>query len=496
MPQPVLLEMRGISKSFPGVKALDDVSVEFEKGEVHALMGENGAGKSTLIKTLSGAVIPDAGTIVLDGKDYSEMPPELSHSLGIGVIYQEFNLMPTLTVSENIFMDKLEGKPFWVDFKTMERKTDELFQKMQAHINPKALIKNLSMAEMQLVEIAKAISKEVKILIMDEPTAPLTTNEVDILFNIIKRLKENGVTIIYISHRISEIFELADRVTIMRDGKKISTHPIGEINKDMLIKEMVGRALGDTFPKAEKKIGETVLKVENLSGNGVKNISFELHRGEILGIAGLVGAGRTEIMRVLFGAERSDGGTVMLHNRSIKPKNPRQMIRNGFALIPEDRKLQGVIMELPIFQNISLPNIEKITHFGVLKKGAEKIMVEEQIKALKVNTPSMRQIVKNLSGGNQQKVALAKWLAGSSSIFIFDEPTRGIDVGAKQEIYRIMNGLCEKGMSIIMISSEMEELLGMSDRILVLYEGGQMGMLKKEEFSQEIVLRLASGETC
>jgi ribose transport system ATP-binding protein len=487
--------MQNITKIYPGVTALDDVSVDFEKGEIHALMGENGAGKSTLIKTLSGAVMPDSGRICLDGKSYTEILPDQAHSLGIGVIYQEFNLMPALSVAENIFMDKLVGRPYWLDLKAMEKETEKLFKKMQMNINPKTLIQNLSMAEMQLVEIAKALSRQVKILIMDEPTAPLTTNEVEILFSIIKKLKENdGVTIIYISHRISEVFDLADRVTIMRDGRKIATHSIKEITQDLLIKEMVGRELGDAFPKANKRIGEVVLKVDKLSGNGVEDVSFELHRGEVLGIAGLVGAGRTEIMRVLFGAEKPDSGGIILNGQPLMPKNPRQMINKGIALIPEDRKLQGVILELPIFQNISLPNIKKITRFGILLKTAENVMVSSQIKALRISTPSMRQIVKNLSGGNQQKVALAKWLAGSSNIFIFDEPTRGIDVGAKQEIYRIINNLCEQGMSIIMISSEMEELLGMSDRILVLYEGSQMGIIEKGEFSQELVLRLASGE--
>lgn len=490
----VLLSLNHISKQFPGVLALDDISLEIRRGETLAICGENGAGKSTLIKTLSGAIVPTQGSITFEGKEYAVMNPQLSTSLGISVIYQEFNLMDALTVAENLYAGHLPKKNGLFDRKETVRQARKIFEEMGIEIDVNKKVSELSVAYMQLVEIAKSLTKNVKLLIMDEPTAPLTANETEILFGIMRMLKEKGVTIIYISHRLNEIFRVADRVMIMRDGKKISSHAIEEITKNDLIRGMVGREMSETYPERKCQLGETVLKVENLCGNGVHNVNFELHRGEILGLAGLVGAGRTEIMRVLYGADKNEGGNIYLKGEKVRFNTPGQAVKHGVVLLPEDRKRHGAVLTLPISQNISLPNLKKISKFGILNKRREQRLVKTQIEALKVACYSAKQLVGTLSGGNQQKVILAKWMASNADIIIFDEPTRGIDVGAKQEIYQLMNQLCENGLSIIMISSEMEEIIGMSDRIVVLYEGTQMGVLPRSEFSQEAILTLASGE--
>ena len=490
----VLLLLKDISKQYPGVLALDSVSLEIYRGETHAICGENGAGKSTLIKTLSGAIEPTAGSIVFEGKEYAVMTPQLSTELGISVIYQEFNLMGVLTVAENLYVGHLPRKNGLYNKAETIRRAKEVFQEMGLEIDVTKKVDDLSVAYMQLVEIAKSLTKDVKLLIMDEPTAPLTASETELLFRIMRTLKERGVTIIYISHRLNEIFQVADRVTIMRDGCKISTHEIGEITKDELIRGMVGRPMQETYPARENQVGETVLKVDRLCGNGVQDVSFELHKGEILGLAGLVGAGRTEIMRVLYGADRGTGGDVYLKGKKVCFKSPRQAVRHGLVLLPEDRKRHGAVLSLPVSQNISLPNLKRFSRLGILNKRKEKQIVDAEIAALKIACFSSKQLVGTLSGGNQQKVILAKWLASKADVLIFDEPTRGIDVGAKHEIYLLMKQLCEQGLAIIMISSEMEELIGMSDRIIVLYEGEQTGLLERDEFSQEAILTLASGE--
>lgn len=490
----IILSMKGISKQYPGVLALDGVSLDIKRGETHALVGENGAGKSTFIKVLSGAIIPDEGTIEIDGKEFRSLTPMQARSLGIEVIYQEFNLMPSLSVAENIFMGQQPKRHGVINFAEMDRRTKEIFNSMGVEIDPHTIVADLSMAYMQLVEIAKALAKDVKILVMDEPTAPLTINEVEILFNLMDRLHEMGVTIIYISHRLNEIFRVSDRLTVIRDGKKIGTFNTADMNREKLIHEMVGRELSDTFPQNTSKTDEVILKVDNLSGNGVSGISFELHKGEILGFGGLVGAGRTEIMRVLFGADQKDEGKAFLNGKELSMKSPKVSIKDGIVLIPEDRKRQGVILNMQIGENITLPNLADVTKAYVINSKKEKELVDKQVSSLHIVTPSSRQLVNNLSGGNQQKVVLAKWLAGSAQVLIFDEPTRGIDVGAKQEIYKLMCSLCEQGLSIIMISSDMEELLGMSDRIAVLCEGSMTGILNRDEFSQEAVLELASGD--
>lgn len=490
-----ILELKGITKKYPGVIALNQVSLGLKKGEIHALVGENGAGKSTLIKVISGAITPDEGEIAVEGQSYAAMTPALSKKLGIEVIYQEFNLIPNLSVAENMFMGNFIGNRVTVDFKAMERKAAEIFRMMKIDIHPRTLVKDLSVAYMQMVEIAKAIVKNVKILIMDEPTAPLTNNEVDILLNLVENLKREGVTIIYVSHRMDEIYRIADRLSIFRDGQWISTHKISEISRHDLVCAMVGREITETYPSRGDCIGETVLEVKHLTGKGASDISFELRKGEILGLAGLVGAGRTETARMIFGADPMESGTILIRGREVKIRSPKDAVDNGICLVPEDRKQQGVILSLPIRDNITLPIIKKISRFGVVNRQNENRILQKHKDDLRIKTPSFGQKVGNLSGGNQQKVVLSKWLASDAEILIFDEPTRGIDVGAKQEIYFLMNELAESGKAILMISSEMEELMGMSDRIVVLYEGRQTGEISKENFSQEGIMAKASNIT-
>lgn len=488
-----ILELRHITKRFPGVLALDDVSASFLQGEIHAIVGENGAGKSTLIKILSGAYTPDEGEIIIDGQIFKQMSPQTAHKLKIQIVYQEFNQFPSLSVTENLFAGELKGKELWIDKRGMEKETAELFHIIGVDINPKALIRDLSVAEQQLVEIGRAIHKGARVLVMDEPTAPLTVREVEILFALIKKLKSEGVTIIYISHRLEEIFEVSDRVTVMRDGKIVEVYKTADITKEDLIRGMIGRKISEMFPPRSVKPGGKVFEVRNLCGNGVANINFVLHRGEILGVAGLVGAGRTEMARIIFGADRIESGEILLEDKPLNIKSPKDALLAGIAYASEDRKRDGLFLELSVCNNIAIASIDQFCTAGVVRDKKQIKVVKQEIKKLRIITPSIHQRVKYLSGGNQQKVILAKWLISNVKMIIFDEPTRGIDVGTKQEIYNIMNDLTSNGISILMISSEMEELLGMSDRILVLYEKKQMGIIERKDFSQELVLTLASG---
>lgn len=489
-----ILELKHISKQYTGVKALDDVSISFRRGEVHALMGENGAGKSTLIKTLSGAIQPNDGEIVFEGTTYTHMEPHQAMELGIHVIYQEFNMMPELSVAENIFMGQQLGGGVLFNKSITEERAQKILDGMHVKINAKETVKNLSVANMQLVEIAKALTRDVKVLVMDEPTAPLTDAEVETLFEIVQMLKSKGVTIIYISHRIAEVFQISDRVSVLRDGKFIKTVMTNEVDRDELIRLMVGREVSDTYPKRDFAPGEVVLELRDVCGNGVENVSFAVRSGEIFGLSGLVGAGRTETMRMIFGADPLDSGEVLLNGQPVHPKHPAEAVKLGIGLIPEDRKQQGLLLDLPIFTNISMATMRDISHFTVVNSRAEKENVNRLVEAVTIKTPSIAQLVRNLSGGNQQKVVLAKWLAANCKVLIFDEPTRGIDVGARHEIYKLMNELCRQGIAIVMISSDMEEILGMSDRIMVLCEGHQAGILEREAFSQETILSLASGQ--
>jgi ribose transport system ATP-binding protein len=489
----VVLSLENITKKYPGVLALNNVSMSFLKGEVHALLGENGAGKSTLIKAVAGAINLDGGIIHVGGQDHQQMTPHLSRSLGIEVIYQEFNLVPPMSVAENIFLGDKASDKLLVDYKAMKTKSRDIFKLFNVDINPDAMVQDLPPAKQQIVEIAKAVSKNVKILIMDEPSAPLSVSEVEHMFEIIRSLKQKGVTIIYISHRLEEVFRISDRVSVMRDGQYVATRLTKETNRKELINLMVGRELKESYPARANPPGEIALEVKNLYGNGDRDISFSVRKGEILGISGLVGAGRTELAMLLFGAVPSESGEVLIDGRPVQIKSPQDAIQKGVGLLTEDRKGQGLFLEMGVGWNIGFPIIRKLSKYGVVNTRTEVEIAQKYKERMNIKTPSLEQRVINLSGGNQQKVVLAKALAAESDILIFDEPTRGIDVGAKQEIYQLMTELANNGNAILMISSDMEELLGMSDRIIVLSEGKLAGEVTKEQFSQDYILDLASG---
>ena len=488
------LELHNITKRYSGVTALDDVSISFRKGEVHALVGENGAGKSTFIKAISGALQPDAGTIVFDGISYDRLNPQKSLELGISVVYQELIQFEAMSVADNLFMSDGSEKSLFVDRKERNRKARELLGQFQCHADPEMLIRDLSIANRQIVEISKAILRNARVLILDEPTASITVEEQRRLFDVIRALKEKGVTIIYISHRLEELFEICDRVSVLRDGRYIDTLEIGETNKHELIKLMVGRSLSDNYPvKDNRPLDEVVLRVDNLCGNGVRNVSFELHRGEILGFAGLVGAGRTELMHLIYGAADVESGTVTIKGEQMNIRTPADALKVGIGLIPEDRKQQGCFVGKPVSWNISISSIMELCRHGFVSREKESELSDRYIRALQIKTPDSSVTAGSLSGGNQQKVTIAKSLAALPDLLIFDEPTRGIDIGARYEIYQLMIDLTKQGKSILMVSSDMEELLGMSERIVVLHEGEQMGTIEKADFSQERVLELASG---
>ena len=491
-----ILELKHITKLYPGVVALNDVSLEVRRGEILALVGENGAGKSTLIKTCSGAITPTQGEIVINGKSFTGMTPQTSEQNGIGVIYQEFNLVGDLSVAENIFLGRAIRKGMVIDLKAMERESKKILDSLNIKINPKTLVKTLSVGYQQMVEIAKAVSQNAKLLIMDEPSAPLTSAEVEAMFAIVDKLKAGGVSIIYISHRLDEIFRLADRITILRDGQYVTTLNTDETNKDELVKYMVGRQLTEVYPKRDEICvkDEVIFEAVNVSGNGDKNISFKIHRGEVLGLGGLVGAGRTEFAELMFGMRPKTAGKFIFKGKEISPKTPKDAIELGIGLVPEDRKKEGALLGMSIRCNINMPIYQRISKGTVINEKKEEEIAQTYRKEISIKTPTLDQLVKNLSGCNQQKVILAKWLAADSELLIFDEPTRGIDVGAKQEIYTLINHLVEQGKTVLMISSEMEELMGMSDRILILAEGNMTGELNKSEFNQERIMQLASIE--
>lgn len=493
MSERVILSTQDLCKFYPGVRANENISIEIREGEIHALMGENGAGKSTLIKMVAGAIEPTSGTITINGESYTALKPQQAKNMGIEVIYQEFNLVPTMSCADNIFLNRKDGKGIFVPAKERREKTRELFRELGVDIDPDAMINTLSPGYMQIVEITKAISSNVKILIMDEPTAPLTVSEVELFFRIIRDLKAKGITIIYISHRLEEIFEIADRVSVFRDGRYIDTVPVAQTTRKELVAKMVGRELVESYPARNVEIGEETIRCENVCGNGVKNVNFAAHRGEILGFAGLVGAGRTELMSVIYGAANLEEGQIYFHGKPVKIHHTSQAIRLGIGLIPEDRKNAGVFQNWSIAWNSVIMCLKKISDSLFINKKKEAEVTDRYIGELGIKTPSREQLVRNLSGGNQQKVVLAKTLAAETEILIFDEPTRGIDVGAKQEIYILMNRLVEQGHTILMVSSDMPELLGMSDRLVVLCEKEQVGIVEKPDFSQEYVLDLASG---
>ena len=490
-----ILEMTHIRKAFPGVVALDDVHFELRKGEVHILLGENGAGKSTLVKILSGAYQKDGGKILLDGQAIEIKNPKHAQDLGISIIYQELNLIPHLSAGENIFLGREPARYAGVIHrKKLFESAQKILDSLRVKISARNLVKNLGIAQQQMVEVAKALSTDAKILIMDEPTSALTEYEIKELFAAIRMLKEKGVSIIYISHRLEELFEIGDRVTVLRDGRYIGTHNIKEISKPELIRLMVNRELTEQFPKQAAQRGEEILRVENLEREGVlKNISFNLFRGEILGIAGLLGSGRTELARAIFGVDKIDAGKIYVKGQLQKINSPRRAIGLGIGFLTEDRKTQGLILILPVKENICLPGVKRFSRMGIMKVKEEKLAANRFVKELRIKTPGINQKVLFLSGGNQQKVVLSKWLCSQADIFIFDEPTRGIDVGSKVEIYHFMNRLTESGVAIIMISSELPEISGMSDRILVMHRGRITGEFSAEEATQEKILHCALG---
>lgn len=488
-----ILELRHITKLYPGVVALDDVSLGFSRGEVHAIVGENGAGKSTFIKVITGAIAPTQGTLIFEGKQIEDNTPQKSMALEITAIYQELNLLKHLSVAENIYYNRYRKKRGLIDFRGMEEDAAKVLDRLGVKIDPKMLVKDLSVGYQQLVEIAKSLSQDVKVMIMDEPSAALTNSELEYLFEIVKTLKQEGMAILYISHRMEEIFQLCDKVSVFRDGHYIKTMDVKDTTQEELIRLMVNRELNDTFPEFIPDRGEKVLEVQNVCTELLKEVSFEAYRGERLGFAGLVGAGRTETARAVYGADKMQKGEIRIKGRSVNIQSPEDAIKHGIALIPEDRKQQGLFLNMSVKDNISFVYAPRITNvLGLINGNKEEEACRQQIEKLTVKTPTMRQLVKNLSGGNQQKVILGKWLLMNCDIIIFDEPTRGIDVGAKQEIYELINELARQGKAVILISSELPELMGMSDRVIVMAEGRISGELKKEQIHQEKILELAS----
>ena len=501
--RPPVLEMRGIRKAFPGVVALDHVDLTLHAGDVHMLLGENGAGKSTLMKILSGAYRKDAGEIRLGGQPVEIGSPRDARDLGIRVIYQELNLVPHLSVAENIFLGDLptRGFPGFVDWRTLHERTTALLLDLGMTLDPRAPVGRLGLAQRQMVEIAKALAApaasaqghDAKVLVMDEPTSALTSREVTQLFALIERLTARGVSIVYITHRLDEVFRIGRRITVMRDGRHVTTRPIDEVTVPELVRLMANRDLTEHFPKVRTERGAELLRVEGLNVRGVlSDISFSLHAGEVLGISGLLGAGRTELARVVAGADRFDEGRLLVDGREVRFRNPADAIAHGIGLLPEDRKAQGLVPGLTVARNIALPHGRRLAPLGVLSRRCEADMAAPISDELRVKaTPT--QAVRLLSGGNQQKVVLGKWLAGAGRVFIFDEPTRGVDVGAKVEIYNLMNRLTARGAGIVMISSELPELLGMSDRILVMHRGRIHAEIAAADATEERVLSAALG---
>lgn len=488
-----IVKMTGISKAFPGVKALNRVNLTVKKGEVHGLVGENGAGKSTLIKILMGAYQKDEGQIFVDGQEVEITGPSVAKQLGLGAVYQEITLAPHLSVGENFFLGKLPTKNGLVDWATVNSVARETLEQLDLDIDPRLRLKDLTVAQQEMVAIAKMVHERAKLVVFDEPTALLTTEETDQLFEIIRRLKEDGVAVIYISHRLEEIFRICDTVTVLKDGEWVGTLPVSEVDEDRLISMMVGRTLEDIYSIKRHKGQNVVLEVRGLTKEPrFRDISFELHQGEILGMFGLVGSGRTDVVRAIFGATKPDAGEITINGKRHNPESPRDGINMGVGFLPEDRKLQGLALKLSVQDNINLVVYPQIAKLGIIDGDEKKNRALRYIDELRIRTPSMVQRVDRLSGGNQQKVVVSKWLNAESEIFIFDEPTTGVDVGAKMEIYKIFEALTARGASIILISSYLPEVLGLADRILVMHEGNLAGIVGNDATEEEI-MRLASG---
>ncbi len=491
-----ILEMLQITKRVPGVLALDKANLALRPGEVHCLLGENGAGKSTMMKILAGAQPMDSGEIFIDGEPVVITSPHHAQQLGISMIYQEFNLSPYLSVAENIFLGREPriGRSPFIDWKRMYRDSEEILKRIRVDLDVRRPVNELSVAQQQMVEIAKALSVQAKIIVMDEPSATLTDHELVALFDLIRTLRASGIGLIYISHRLEEVFEIGDQVTVMRDGQHVATKPASSMTRESIIRMMVGRELTEEYPKEFFKLGEERLRVEGLSREGAfKDVSFSLRTGEIVALTGLVGAGRTEVARAIFGADRKTAGQVYLDGKPAEIRSPQDAIKNGLGLLTEDRKNQGLVLGMTVRENTTLSNLSALVKGLFINRKFERSVAEKYVHELQIKTPSIEQVVQNLSGGNQQKVVLAKWLFTQSRVLIFDEPTRGIDVGAKAEIFKLMNALVSRGVAILMISSELPEVLGMCDRVLVMHEGRLAGQLMRNEASQEKIMHLATG---
>lgn len=488
-----VLRMQGITKTFPGVAALDGVDLTVRAGTVHALVGENGAGKSTLMKVLTGIEQPDTGTVELDGQQVRITDPAHGLALGISMIHQELAAVPELTVAENIYLGREPLRLGLVDKARMRRDAAELFATWAIDIDPALPMKRLSVAAAQMVEIAKAISHDARIIVMDEPTSALTEREVALLFRMIERLRASGTAIVYISHKMDEIFTIADEITVLRDGRWVSTRPAAQATTAALIAEMVGRELTHLFPKEHAEIGDVVLEVRGLSAGRVRDVSLRVRRGEILGIAGLMGSGRTEVLEAIFGITPAEAGEVLRDGVPVRVRSPRDAIAHGMALLTEDRKATGIMGVLSVRDNMVAASLPRFSPRGFVRRAEVEAATQEQRAALAVKTPSLDQLVGNLSGGNQQKVLLSRWLLTAPAVLMVDEPTRGIDVGAKSEIHRILSRLAAAGTAVVMVSSELPEVLGMSDRVLVLRDGTVAGELSRAEATQDAIMRLATG---
>ncbi len=489
------IEMKGICKSFGTNQVLRDAGFYLRDGEVHALMGENGAGKSTLMKILTGVYTKDAGTVLVDGQEVCYKSPQEAEKAGIVFIYQELNVLFDLTVEENLFMGKEITKKFGIcDKKAMRAKAQEVMDRMGVHIPVNAVMSDLSVGQQQMVEICKALMVDAKVLIMDEPTAALTESETEVLFEVIEGLRKKGVSIVYISHRMEEIFRLCDRITILRDGQYVDTRYIKDITMDDVVQMMIGREIGERYPQRNVAIGEEVLRVEGLTHQKFfKDVNFSVRAGEVLGVSGLMGAGRTEIMQAIFGNMPTVSGKVFINGEEVHIKNPRQAIAAGIGFITEDRKTEGLLLEKSIAENIEITNLKKVSKNAVLSKKAGKELVQKGIDEFRIKCFNAAHLCNNLSGGNQQKVVLAKWIYTDPKILILDEPTRGVDIGAKKEIYSVINDLAAQGVAVIMVSSELPEVLGMSDRIMVVHEGHVTGIIDGRTADQAKVMTLATG---
>jgi ribose transport system ATP-binding protein len=490
---PEIVRMTGVSKSFPGVKALDGVDLVVRAGEVHAVVGENGAGKSTLIKILMGAYSSDAGEIRVQGEKVEIRTPIQAKSLGLGAVYQDVTLARHLSVGENFFLGKLPKRAGIVDWARIHAETRATCETLGVHVDPRKLVKDLTIAQQEMITIAKVVHGNARLMVFDEPTALLANEETQELFALIRKLKASGVGVVYISHRLEEIFEICDTVTVLKDGKLVRSMPVHDTSQHELVSLMVGRKMEEMYQIARTAPGDTVLSVRGLSCDGrFRDISFDLRQGEILGFFGLVGSGRSDVMRCLYGADPYDAGEIVVHGKPFAPRSPADAIRRGLGLLPEDRKQQGLAMALPVMHNVNMGAYRPIKARGFIQLGREREVADRYVKALNIRTPSIYQKVGLLSGGNQQKVVIGRWLNRQSKIFIFDEPTVGIDVGAKAEIYRLFERLVRQGNSVIIVSSYLPEVMGLADRIVILREGRQMGVVPRDQFSDELILKYAT----